>query len=339
MREIARQFSVVEFPDLQSDWTILRKVSDAAAARVRDQIGGRVRLDRESLVNDVRSRLESGRMLVALGPSGSGKSVIAKNLAQRDPRDHLLWLNDGEAARLSRGTPISELSVEECAVVDELVEERICSTSDERVFFEHDLFADWARQRRIVSEASNISAFIRQQAHNPRWHRAIRLVGLQELEQAKRGSGKWKALVSQLSNDGKEATQESDLVLEAIFFSADADSLLEAAWEDLKESEGVLITRLLHRFLHVATLPHPGLTSDPDENGDYSIAAAAMWRLPYWPLWLPMLEFLHCHRLELLGVCTELLTRIANLWLRTSPADWPKRDEAAEIVLAAAERM
>ena len=221
-----------------------------------------------------------------------------------------------------------------------LIDDHICARDEEQVGFDHDLFADWARQRRIYSEGENLVPFIRQQCLNPKWHRAIRLVGLQLLEDPHKGSDAWRSLIAQLSDSANSPTQESDLVLEAAFFAADPIPLLESAWVHLREAEGVLLSRLLNRFLHVATFPNPLLAPVADENDRaYSTASAAMWRLPYWPLWLPMLQFVYTHRAEAIGLCPDPVSQIADLWLRQGRRKWPFRREAAEILIDAARWM
>jgi hypothetical protein len=525
VRQLRGQFSLLEYPNYQPDWQRLVQTSRSLSDRVRDTIGGRLRLDRPDLLRDVGTSLEPGQFVVAIGPSGCGKSVITKRLAtDMGDMDHVLWMNaaflnepsldtirqklglkyaieeiidksnvahglivfdgldsysgdalrntaaiiraafgggtscpwrilgtcgldrweivyrsmvresvdptlivalplqcdltpdlptinqafpelskillraniqklfrnlkvldlvasqtrmkneqtvawvgetdvlrwyweehvaggaDGlgrsrflqrlseiEAADLARRVPISRLSDEECRVLRGLLDDNVCAKDEEEVGFDHDLFADWARQRRICSEGDKLVPFIRQQCLNPRWHRAIRLVGLQQLEDPHKGSDAWRSLIVQLSSPENSPTQESDLVLEAAFFAADPLPLLESAWGHLCEAEGLLLSRLLNRFLHVATFPNPLLASAEDENGgSYSTASAAMWRLPYWPLWLPMIQFIHGHREEAIDLCPDPVTQIADLWLRQSGNEWSHRREAAEILIDAA---
>lgn len=265
---------------------------------------------------------------VASGPQGSGRSRFLQRLSEI------------EAADLTRRVPVSRLEAEECRVLSGLIDDHICAKDEEQVGFDHDLFADWARQRRVYSEGENLVAFIRQQCINPRWHRAIRLVGLQLLEDPHKGSDAWQSLIVQLSDSANSPTQESDLVLEAAFFAADPIPLLDSAWEHLREAEGVLLLRLLNRFLHVATFPNPLLAPVAGENDrGYSTASAAMWRLPYWPLWLPMLQFVYTHRAEAIALCPDSVSQMADLWLRQSGRTWPLRREAAEILIDAARWM
>ena len=172
---------------------------------------------------------------VAGGAEGPGRSRFLQRLAEI------------EAADLARRVPVSRLDAEECRVLIALLDNHICTKDEEQVGFDHDLFADWARQRRIYSEGDNLVPFIRQQCLNPRWHRAIRLVGLQLLEDSHKGSDAWRSLVAELSDSANSPTQESDLVLEAALFAADPLPLLESVWKHLREAKGVLLSRLLKR--------------------------------------------------------------------------------------------
>lgn len=80
--------------DHSRDWAILDRRSADVVTIVRDTVGERVSLVRSDLFSTLRSRaLQGGPVLIA-GDGGSGKSSIAKRLAQStDLYDRYLWFN------------------------------------------------------------------------------------------------------------------------------------------------------------------------------------------------------------------------------------------------------
>ena len=168
---------------------------------------------------------------------------------------------------------------------------------------------------------------------NPRWHRAIRLYGLRLIEKQPQDTAGWKKLVSELF-EGESHTSESDLVLESVVFAANAESQLETVWPLLKEADGALLIRLLTRFLHVATLPNPIYAKNEDQ-----IAMATYHRVPFWPLWLPVLKVLSQNRNDAICLAPEQTTKIAELWLKYASPSWPLRKEAARILLDATKQV
>lgn len=234
-----------------------------------------------------------------------------------------------EADQFLTAVPIDEFSSDECRLATGLEEDQVIWSREEKFGFEHDLLGDWARTRFLISRQHEIVDVMRDKAFNPRWHRAIRLYGLRLLENQQDGDQQWSKLISELSPEGQHKV-ESDLVLESVTFAANAEQLLQQAWSRLVENSGTLLNRLLTRFLHVATLPDPRYASLSED-----VATAAFHRIPFWPLWLPVLRVLHEHRAVAIPLTTDQITKIADLWLTNSGDKWPLRNEAAQILLDA----
>ncbi|MDZ4818595.1 MAG: hypothetical protein SGJ20_06440 [Planctomycetota bacterium] len=234
-----------------------------------------------------------------------------------------------EADQFLTAVPINDFDSDECRLATGLEEDLVIWSRDEQFGFEHDLLGDWARTRYLISRQNEIIETVRDKALNPRWHRAIRLYGLRLLENKLDNNQKWSELIAELSPEGKH-NLESDLILESVVFAANPEQLLRHVWTRLVENNGELLTRLLTRFLHVATLPDPQF-----EGLSYEVAAAALFRVPYWPLWLPMLRILHEHRAEAISLAIDQVTTIADHWLKNSGDTWPLRGETAEILLDA----
>ncbi len=221
--------------------------------------------------------------------------------------------------------PVDDFDSNECLLVTDLVADLVLWSRDEKIRFEHDLIGDWARTRFLLSRQHEAVSLISANSSNPRWHRAIRLYSLRLLENKALGFVHWSELISKLSSGGKHSL-ESDLALESVIFATKAEDRLVDIWPRLKELDGVLLTRLLKRFLHVATFPDPRFSELNDP------ATAAYIRIPFWPLWLPMLRFLHQYRKDALKLSLDQVTNIADRWLTASGEKWPLRNEAAEVL-------
>lgn len=238
-------------------------------------------------------------------------------------------LGSVEADQFLTAVPIEEFSSDECRLATGLQEDRVVWIRDEQVGFEHDLLGDWARTRLLIGRRHEILEQMPEKAFNPRWHRAIRLYGLRLLENQQHDTHEWVQLITGLSRDGKHKV-ESDLVLESVVFAGNAEHLLEQVWSHLAANEGTLLTRLLTRFLHVASFPDPRFGRLTDEVG-----MAAILRIPFRPLWFPVLRILYKHRAEAIRLATDEVTKVADLWLANSPDGAPLRNEAARILLDA----
>lgn len=248
---------------------------------------------------------------------GTARSRFLQKLACAEADDFLV------------AVPVGAFDSDECHLSHDLVVDQVIWHRDEQFGFEHDLLGDWARTRFLLSRQHEIAELARQYSPNPRWHRAIRLFGLRLLEN---GSGveQWEHLISRLSPEDQNKI-ESDLVLEAVVFAGNAEALLRQAWPALIARNGILLNRFLTRFMHIATLPNPVYGSD--------LGVGTLKRIPFWPLWLPLLQLLSEKRAEAIPIATEQVTRIADLWLRYSGEDWPLRSEAAQILLDATQHI
>ena len=232
-----------------------------------------------------------------------------------------------EADEFIIAVPLDSFESAECQLAEGLISEHVVWNREERFGFEHDLLGDWARARFLLSRQQDIAEISREYSLNPQWHRAIRLFGLRLLE-GEADIPQWEQLVSGLAPEGTQRV-ESDLVLESIVFAGNAEALLRDVWPSLVADDGKLLSRLLSRFLHSATLPDPRFASDP--------SLAASRRIPFWPLWLPVLRVLAEKRAEAIPIATEKVTHTADLWLKYAGQNWPLRYETGQILLDSAQ--
>lgn len=253
-----------------------------------------------------------------------------QNRSDGSARSHFMQkLACAEANGFLEAVPVGDFDNSECKLSQVLIADMVIWNRDERFGFEHDLFGDWARARFLLSRKEEISRLASEYSLNPRWHRAIRLFGLRLLENGAQIEH-WQRLIAQLSPSDHHKI-ESDLVLESVLFAGNAEALLMQVWPTLVAKNGKLLNRLLSRFLHIATLP------DPSYAGDFGLAAPQ--RIPFLPIWLPMLRVLSEKKAEAILVATDQLTQIADLWLRCSRDDWPLRASSGQILLDAAQHI
>lgn len=248
----------------------------------------------------------------------------------------VMHLAELQGDQLRPQTPLSELDPAGLDHLDQLEQDGVCEQRDGRVRFTHDLYGDWVRYQLLVAHDADRNDYVRARLTFPLWHRAIRLHALALLEVDDPDG--WRREMYQLGGDALGLLH--DLFLEAILFAAEPRTALGRVWAILLEDEGRLLRRLLARFQHVATVPHPGAVDAIKSVAEnLSTEVAATHRLPYWPLWLPLLAALSDHADEVLAVAGDAVARITDLWLRSTPAEWPLREEAAALAVARGRQM
>ena len=102
--------------------------------------------------------------------------------------------------------------------------------------------------------------------------------------------------------------------------------------------EGVLLRRLLNRFLYVATVPNALISVVAGKGKEASSIAATMDRDPDWPLWPALLTFLASHASDVASLAPKEGALIANTWLRKTEPTWRWRKEAALLAVVIAKQ-
>jgi hypothetical protein len=88
------RFRLKEFPDYATDVQRITQASEQLLDELTDRIGGTVALDRSAELSRISSLLDSHRGVVLLGASGSGKSVLTKQLAVgAKPEGPVAWFD------------------------------------------------------------------------------------------------------------------------------------------------------------------------------------------------------------------------------------------------------
>lgn len=237
---------------------------------------------------------------------------------------------------LQADTPLVDLDPAGLDHIDDLLRDGVCEERSGRVRFAHDLYGDWLRYQLICVHADELAEYLGPRLTSPLWHRAVRLHALGRL--AAGGPEAWLAEMWRLGGDDLGLLH--DLFLEALLFAGEPRTALESAWPSLVADDGRLLGRLLRRFLHTATVPNPALVATiRNVDANLEVHAATQQRVPYWPLWLPLLTVVSAHEHEALAAATDDLVRMANTWLRSTPETWPARSEAAALAISAGRRV
>lgn len=261
------------------------------------------------------------------------KEVVNRGANGQGRSRFLMKLACVEADRFLSEVPSMDFESSECEFVSALIADDVISVQHDRFGFTHDLLGDWARSRYLLSNREAVVELIREKVLLPRWQKAIRLYGLRLLESHDCGVDQWARLIADLQPDDAMAV-ELDLILESVVFAANADQILSDVWTALIANDALLLNRLLTRFLHTATLPNPRMVTQLNE---VSTAAATFHRLPYWPLWGPILRLLHERQQEAIALAPLQIARIASMWLRMTPCSSPLRAETAKVMISTTE--
>jgi len=205
-----------------------------------------------------------------------------------------------------------------------------------RIEFEHDLAADWARfqfLKQIQADTPQWAAL----AGNPLWTNALRMLGQFLLRQPAGIYTAWDVAFA-----AAEATKNKlagDILLDALCLDPDAERFLTERVDLLLGSEAKHFTRLLLRFHHIATVPSGRGMGLGSVLGLY---LEAQYRSIIFGRWPPVLRFLIAQRERLAGLVSSALAKVIETWLtktqRTLSNDnlMPFRLEMTEIALAMA---
>jgi hypothetical protein len=264
----------------------------------------------------------------------SGQVRTGNAGAKRDR--FLTLLAEKQAEELISEIPARGFEVSDLDPVDLLISDGILKQIQGRYTYEHDSCGDWCRQRILLGQREKLNIFLEHKLSSPPWHRAIRLLGLHLLEQE--SLLEWQKIYEVLGTLKDGGLLAQDLMAESVIFAASPGELLEQMWEQLGANDGLLLRRLLSRFLQVATSPnfvvleisrllYPGSQAE----------AATVERIPYKLYWPPVIQFLHNHKDQTLGLVPKLVAEICEKWLRyASPRD-PAINEVADMALDLAE--
>ena len=213
--------------------------------------------------------------------------------------------------------------------------------TDNRVRFDHDLAADWARFQRLKEDADEVAKWAHY-AENPLWHAALRLLGQHLLRRSIGVVNGWDAAFARAEALGDTVPPlAADLLLDALFLDPTADARLEQRVEMLFENSGARLLRLLVRFEHVGTEPSiSGAAEGPLR--DFGLYLDAHFRTPVIGRWPAVARFLERHKERAAALASPIVARVCARWLTSVPVrlssgePMPLRLGLAELALATA---
>lgn len=207
---------------------------------------------------------------------------------------------------------------------------------DNRLSFDHDLVADWARFQALKEDARELSAWAPLTGH-PLWVPALRLMAQHLLRLPAEGGTAWDQLLTEAEAGGESLA--ADLLLEALALDPQADRLLTERLDALLADDGKRLDRLLRRFHHVATVPS---TLFAGLNAGVRLYLETRFRTPMVGRWLPVARFLNRNAGAIAPLMSPTVAMICETWITGTPQTWrdgepfPLRRELAELALATA---
>ena len=205
-----------------------------------------------------------------------------------------------------------------------------------RIEFEHDLAADWARFQFLKQIAQDTTKWAGL-AENPLWTGALRMLGQFLLRQPVGSKTAWDEAFEAAEAGGLGLA--NDILLDAICLDPEAEQLLSERVELLFADNAKRLTRLLIRFHHIGTVPSGGISGAISSLGLYM---EAQYRSVIFGRWPPVLRFLISQRERIGGLVSSPIAKLIQSWLNGTPrlvsngAPFPFRRELAEISLAMA---
>ena len=242
-----------------------------------------------------------------------------------------------QADQLLTGISTSEFDSSNIAIADPLIKTRFLKVEQQKIYFIHDLYSDWARYQLLHAHSEKLSPFLNdKKLLSPLWSKAIRLYGLSLLEKDNKGQ-KWKKAFNSFGEGTPQHIIIQNLLLESLFLSPNALLILNRQKELLFTDEGKLLKRLLKLFLIGATSPNPEILRLAKQIGGFTEPEASSYdRIPVFSYWLDMLLFLHANKDEALKAALLTVTNIALMWLEKTQVSFVCRKEASDIALQSA---
>jgi hypothetical protein len=205
-----------------------------------------------------------------------------------------------------------------------------------RIEFEHDLAADWARfqfLKQIWTDTPQWAAL----AGNPLWTNSLRMLGQFLLRQPAETGTAWGVAFG--AAEAAKNDLAGHILLDALCLDPDAERFLTEHVDLLLDNGAEHFNRLLQRFHHIATVPAGG---GMGLNAAVGLYMETHYRSIVFGRWPPVLRFLIAQRERLASLVSSALARVIETWLTKTPRTlsngnlMPFRIEMAEIALAMA---
>ncbi|MFB2603366.1 hypothetical protein ACE04B_15360, partial [Rhizobium phaseoli] len=201
-----------------------------------------------------------------------------------------------------------------------------------RIEFEHDLAADWARFQFLKQIARDTPQWV-ELSQNPLWTNALRMLGQFLLREPTETGTEWDAAYGAAESAGNDLA--ADILLDALCLDPNAAEFLTQRIDLLLADRATRLDRMLVRFHHIATVP----TAGGNAGGALSLYMESRFRSVVIARWPAVLQFLTAHRRRLNDLVSTALAKIIQTWLIGPPrtlsdgSPFPFRRELAEIAL------
>ena len=184
-----------------------------------------------------------------------------------------------------------------------------------RIEFEHDLAADWARfqfLKQILTDTAQWAAL----AENPLWTNSLRMLGQFLLRQSAENGTAWDTAFR--AAQAAEIRLAGDILLDALCLDPEAERFLTERVDMLLANRAAHLSRLLVRFHHIGTVPTGGMSSMTSSIGLYietRYRSVIIWR------WPPVLRFLIAQRAKLSTLPLSAIANVIQTWLTDTPRE------------------
>ena len=211
--------------------------------------------------------------------------------------------------------------------------------STNRIEFEHDLAADWARFQFLKQNWRDTSEWAAL-AKNPLWTNALRMLGQFLLRQMDKTNSAWD--VAFKNTVAEKNDPASDILLDSLCLDPEAEYFLTKHIDLLLENNAKHLTQLLVRFHHIATTPSGDEVKSISAYSDISLYLETQYRSIILGRWPPVLRFLIAHREQLKELVSSALANVIKTWLTgtsrmlSDDTLMPFRKEMAEMALVMA---
>lgn len=256
------------------------------------------------------------------GDNGAANSRFLQILAEK------------QANELTLFTPTTDFQIAESVPITELKQGKIIGEIEDRLFFTHDLYGDWARYKMIRANKEKIFEYLPQKdLFSPLWCKAIRLFGIYLLEK-NNNSTEWLTTYNGFNQPSPESKTIQNLLLESIIFSNDTLKYLNDLWEEFKKDDAKLLNHFFEQFFFKATLPNPVILQLAEKLRGITISQLATYhRMPKFIYWIPVMKFISGHVDEVIELSRKNAVRISKDWLEYTPPNAIFRGLAAEIAI------
>lgn len=239
-----------------------------------------------------------------------------------------------QADHLRMGVSISLIDPASAAALSALAGLDVVYEYEDYLYFQHDLYGDWARYKIIRSHSHEIKTFLLGiDIVSPLWAKAIRQYGIYLLE-VKGSEQGWLNLYQQFDDAQAKEKIIKNILLESVIFGTGAKNNLLVLKAELLANNCALLQRLLEVFLIKATTVNPQVLKIAATLTKISLTQAAVLnRIPAYSYWLAIIDFLFEHKDIILKNDFYHCARIARDWLVFTPEKTAGRKKMALLAI------